>query len=75
MFFFPSSAVLTVIQIVNLQREYLVLTTLKAGRTKNFMTKHIMMRQAGLSGQKNSKESSYALNNMSTFSLLIKTKP
>ena len=34
-----------------------------------------MMPPAGLSGQKNSKESSYALNKMSTFSLLIKTKP
>lgn len=33
------------------------------------------MLQAGLSGQKNSKESSYALNKISTFFLLIKIKP
>jgi len=53
----------------------LLLTTLKAGSIKNLMRNHVMMPPAGLSGQKNSKESSYALNKMSTFSLLIKTKP
>lgn len=73
MFFFPSSEVLIVIKIVTLQRETPLISIfgpdhIERGKyKKKKKRKHIMILQAGLSGQKNSKEHSYALNKIQHF--------